>query len=490
MKLISPFLVAVSGVLTALAFPLQPIPNGAPLCLWPLVFIAPAIYFARLMQCETLREAACVSLIFACAWFFVAGVWVFRVFDALGWVLIWIPIVWIVVFGACAHLVRRAGWCELWSWPQLWLAVEFVRSEWSPLRFNWFFANVDPMNFTWFGLGHPRCDWVPAAQSADLIGGYGLSLAPVLTSLVIARLWIGRPVRFWAGIAVAGLLAAEAGYCVSAWRSEIAGPLIPVGVVQSERFDRDVLLGLTDELLAAAPETKVIVWPEESFSALQLDNLLLRRYAITKNVTLAVGVEEKQPEAGYRNVAWWITPNLELDRYFKQQRVPFVENHPRSEECKTFQLQIDGRDINVGILICYDVDFPWNPRRLVGDYGAELILMPTLDEVTWGGTQHAQHALLPRLRAIENRCSFVQAASSGYSQIIDTRGHVLAGVPFRMNMRPDRSPLYREGFATARVPARTSMSLYTRGGHWVMPVATLLAGLVLAGSLLRYSKIK
>ena len=29
--------------------------------------------------------------------------------------------------------------------------------------------------------------------------------------------------------------------------------------------------------------------------------------------------------------------------------------------------------------------------------------MPTLDEGGWGGTQHVEHSLLPRLRAIENR---------------------------------------------------------------------------------------
>jgi apolipoprotein N-acyltransferase len=488
MKPISIVLVALSGVFTALAFPLQPIPALGPMCLWPLIFVAPAIYFARLMQCDDWREAARVSLVFACAWFFVGGVWVFRVFDALGWVLIWIPIVWIVVFGICAHVVRRAGFSPLWSWPLLWLAVEHVRSEWSPLRLNWLFANVDPMNFTWFGLGHPRCDWAPAAQSADLIGGYGLSLAPVLTSLIIARWWIGWPIRFWPGIAIAGLLAAESGYCLHAWQSEISGPMVPVGVVQSERFELDVLLRLTDELLAAAPETKLVVWPEESFSSAANDQLTLRRYATTKGVTLAVGVEEKQENGGYRNVAWWLS-GATMDRYFKQMRVPFVEHHPHSEECKTFAFQLDNRVINVGILICYDVDFPWLPGRVVANCGAELILMPTLDEAIWGGTQHAQHSLLPRLRAIENRRSIVQAATSGYSQIIDPKGQELAGVPFRMNMRPERTTLYREGFASATVPARTALSPYTRGGYWVMPIATCFAFLVVAIALVRNLKV-
>jgi apolipoprotein N-acyltransferase len=490
MKLSSLVLVAIGGVLTAFAFPTQPIPYLAPLCLWPLVFIAPAIYFAKLIQCQSIWHATLVSLAFACAWFFVAGTWVFRMFDALGWVLIWLPVVAIVAFGVLAHIVRYAGCCELWSWPLVWMAIEFIRSEWSPIRLDLFSVHLDALNFTWFGLGHPRCAWAPAAQSADLIGGFGLSLVPLLTNLVIARWWIGKPIRFWSAVGVAGLLVADAGYCLAARQSEITGPKIPAGVVQSERFDRNVLLNLTDELLEAAPETKIVVWPEESFSGSQDSSVQLRNYSRQKGICLAVGVEEIQAQGSYRNVAWWITPTGQFERYFKQQRVPFVENHPRSEVCSTFPLQFDNRDVNVGILICYDMDFPWNPRRLVGECQADMILMPTLDEVNWGGTQHAQHALMPRLRAIENRRSIVQAASSGFSQIIDPHGNLLASVPFQMNLRPDRSPLYREGFATASVPTNKAVSPYTRGGHRVMPVMTLLTIVMVAVSISRYSRIK
>ena len=68
----------------------------------------------------------------------------------------------VVVFGICAQRLRHRA---LWAWPLVWLAIEFVRSEWSPLRFDLFSDTLDPMNFTWFGLGHPRLAYPAAAQS-------------------------------------------------------------------------------------------------------------------------------------------------------------------------------------------------------------------------------------------------------------------------------------------------------------------------------------
>jgi apolipoprotein N-acyltransferase len=126
------------------------------------------------------------------------------------------------------------------------------------------------------------------------------------------------------------------------------------------------------------------------------------------------------------------------------------------------------------VLICYDADFPTTARELTRA-GAEMLFMPTLDEGGWGGTQHVEHALLPRLRAIENRRPVVQAATSGVSQIIDERGRVLAEVPYRLNRRPQRATLFHEGFAHAAVSANAAKSVYTMWGYWFGPAVVILA---------------
>ena len=115
--------------------------------------------------------------------------------------------------------------------------------------------------------------------------------------------------------------------------------------------------------------------------------------------------------------------------------------------------------------------------------GAEILLMPTLDEGGWGGTQHVEHALLPRLRAIENRRPVVQAATSGVSQIIDDRGRVLAEVPYRLNRRPQRPSLFHEGTAHASIRPNGTMSVYSQFGFWFGPAMAAAAIAIVVASI-------
>jgi len=479
--------VALGGIATALAFPLHPIPYAAPLSLWPLIFVSLAPFFGRLLRCSTIWETVTTTLAFAVPWLFIAGVWVFRMFDALGWILIWLPIGALVIFAMAANFVRWCGYSVTWSWPLLWIAVEFIRSEWSPLRLNWLSAELDPLNFTWFGLGHPRLVWPPAAQSADLIGGYGLAFMPFLTNLMLASFWVFRAEvsRTFVGFVVlCGL--ADAGYCKWRWTQAADGNTIAVGVVQSERYDLSILKGLTETLLGAAPDTQLVVWPELAFSAKPGDQQAVHEFARLRKVTLVTGVEIPTAD-GYRNRAWWLPAHGEGQEYAKQTRVPFVERHSASDVCTTFVLPTPIGPVQVGVLICYDIDFARPARRLVNECGAEVIVLPTLDDVTWGGTQHFQHALLPRLRAIENRRPIVQAATSGVSQILDHRGQSLASVPFRLCTRPDRPTTYFEGFATANVFPQQFRSFYGVFGHLMGPIiASVALGLFFSVFLFRF----
>src|SRR5262249_26105951 len=141
------------------------------------------------------------------------------------------------------------------------------------------------------------------------------------------------------------------------------------------------------------------------------------------------------------------------------------------------------------LLICYDMDFAWNPRNLAVA-GAEFFCMPTLDDGAWGGTQHAQHALLPRLRAIENRRPVVQASTSGVSQIINDRGQVLNSIPFRLNLRPDRNSHYLEGYAAGEISPNSALSVYTRWGHWLGPAAAVSAAIMVIAASMRMSSTR
>ena len=367
----------------------------------------------------------------------------------------------------------------------LWIAVEFARSEWSPIRLDWFSSFLDPLRFSWLLLGHSRLAVPVLAQTADLWGGYGLSLAPFLANLLLAMAWVawrsGRPQPRWLALTTGLLILAEVGYGFLVLSSRPGeGIRIPVGVVQSERASRDVHRQWTEELLDRAPETRVVVWPENSFTPLAGDQEALQAFAQKRGIVLICGcftpAAADHPPA---NRAHWIPPSGPMGLYDKHERVPFVEWHPAGTTYPIFPFEVDETSVPAGIAICYDADFPMHVRRLV-QAGATWLALPTKDVGLWGGTEHAQHSLPSRLRAIENRRPIVQASSSGVSQIIDDRGIVLASLPYNL-VRGPTSP-YLEGTTSAVIQPRAALSLYTRGGYLLAPGITILAILLVAGS--------
>lgn len=466
------FWLIVGGLTTALAFPLQPDPTKAAFARWPLAWISLTPLFVQLWKSESYSAAVRCALLFAAPWFFLDCVWVFRVFDAYGWVLIWLPIGWIVLFGVLAHHVRVAGFSPWWSWPILWIAIEFIRSEWSPIRLDWFSSTLDPLRFSWLVIGHSRLSEPVMAQTADLWGGYGLSLAPLLSNLLLADWIVHRRVRAIALVAM--LIIVEIAYGMWTMSREAMNRGIDVGVVQSERGSLPVLQELTEKMLDEAQSVRIVVWPEESFSEQLGDLAILQAFASQHQIFLVVGAEFPVEGQPHENRAYVVTSNGEPGVYRKRERVPFVERHISQTKAPIFPLTINGQALQAGVLICYDADFPTTARELTRA-GAEILFMPTLDEGGWGGTQHVEHALLPRLRAIENRRAVVQAATSGVSQIIDEYGRVLAEVPYRLNRRPQRATLFHEGFAYAAVSPNAAMSVYTVWGYWFGPSVAVFA---------------
>jgi apolipoprotein N-acyltransferase len=51
-----------------------------------------------------------------------------------------------------------------------------------------------------------------------------------------------------------------------------------------------------------------------------------------------------------------------------------------------------------------------------------VLVAPTMDAISWGRVQHEHHALLFRLRTLENDRWLVRAASSGRSEVISPHG--------------------------------------------------------------------
>jgi apolipoprotein N-acyltransferase len=73
------------------------------------------------------------------------------------------------------------------------------------------------------------------------------------------------------------------------------------------------------------------------------------------------------------------------------------------------------------VAICYDFDAPAVAGSLVRS-GATVLVAPTLDAMSWTRAQHEHHALLFRLRAMENDRWLLRTSSSGRTEAISPRG--------------------------------------------------------------------
>jgi apolipoprotein N-acyltransferase len=117
-------------------------------------------------------------------------------------------------------------------------------------------------------------------------------------------------------------------------------------------------------------------------------------------------------------VAAVIDPTGTLMGTFPKQRpVPLMLDGTPGDRLPVFA--VDGGVL--GVAICYDYDAPAVCGALVRS-GATVLVAPTLDAMSWGRAQHEHHALLFRLRAVENDRWVLRAATSGRTEVISPSG--------------------------------------------------------------------
>jgi apolipoprotein N-acyltransferase len=119
---------------------------------------------------------------------------------------------------------------------------------------------------------------------------------------------------------------------------------------------------------------------------------------------------------------------------------------------------------SIGVLICYELIFPYLSRAEVIN-GAGLLVNMTND--AWYGRTSApyQHFSMAVFRAIENRRALVRAANTGISGFIDPAGRIIGS-----------TPLFEDAVMTKRVPVLKELTFYTRFGD-IFALACLAAAI-------------
>ncbi len=159
----------------------------------------------------------------------------------------------------------------------------------------------------------------------------------------------------------------------------------------------------------------------------------LSEMAARNGLTIVAGFAESDGDTIY-NSAVLTDGSGEFAVYRKSHLYgPYERRWFSVEEPRAILADVDG--VRVGMLICYDVEFPENVRRLA-KAGVDLVVVPTALPIGWSGSFIAEHMI--RVRAFENQVfvayinhcgadrNFVYA---GRSRIAAPDGSLLAEAP-------------------------------------------------------------
>ncbi len=404
-------------------------------------------------------------------------------------------------------LKRRTGLSFAVLLPMVWVV------------FEWLSGRVPDLRMTGEHLAHTVAGYPFLVQFADLVGPYGVTAVLLATNglLFEAIAGRGRPTARRALAALALLLGAVLAYDAWAWnRPEPEGRTLRVGMVQpniplSVKHDSTAGAEQLEKLRelshrAAQMGAELIIWPESARPG-ALKHWLDRpeTYALPDvsalarsiGVPLLVGVEYARVRSAQDydlyNAAMAVDAAGQLLEPWaaKIYLVPFVEATPFRS---LFGPLVEGRGgewhwleggfepgprsgvlrvagASVGVLVCYEQLFPDLARRLrVG--GSELQVVVTND--AWFGRSLFQpyQANAVRLRAIENRSTFVRVANTGISGFVDSYGRY-----------HQRTRLFEEAVEVRDVRLSKRTTVYDRAGDVVAWLA--LAGLLASPMIFR-----
>lgn len=312
--------------------------------------------------------------------------------------------------------------------------------------------------FPWGTLAAGQYLFLPAIQSASLLGSYFVTLV-IVTGCGYLALFARQPEKKAALAAGSALLAGNLALgCILLALPVSETETIRAAVVQgnigtSEKWESgraEEILSLYASLTeqAAAAGAELILLPESAVPIYFDENgVLYRTYAriaAEYGCTIATGVLVREGEVG-RNAFLAVYPDGSIsERYDKRHLVPFGEYLPFESLLKTLLPFLEdlnlgstqfvaGEDstvvplcgIETGALICYDSIFPPLAAESIRS-GAKLLAVVTND--SWFGdsaalSQHMSHSVL---RAVENGVCVVRAANTGISCIIGPKGELRA----------------------------------------------------------------
>ena len=492
-------LALASGVLLALAFPNY----NLPLLAWiSIALLVLASYGARL------RVSPLYGFLHGVAFYPICLPWIDVVMQQYGDVGPWTSAGILGLIAVAGGLI-----CAIFSWgvalasrkglacvlaPFLWVALEFLR------------GNLPIIAFPWNLIGYAASGNLALVQLTTVTGIYGLSFVVAGYGALLAYAILSGRQLAWKSLIVATavliFIAVGGRFFVPNATPRYIAHLVQTDFAQSYTYPPDWMQTHARDLdqlerisIGAARDVPgVIVWPEvpAPFS-LQDPNFAGRARQIARDSgqNFLVGVEDWKRNAAGK----WIATNsaVLLDpagqrifTYDKIHLVPFGEYVPL-RKWLTFagKLTADigdftpGTEYRVGrlpggtfsVFVCYEGVLPGAVRRFTAN-GADLLINISNDGWFGRSAAPAQHVMMARVRAVENRRWLLRDTNNGYTIDVDPYGRTVAKLPTDVRTELEAPYDFRSG-----------LTLYARFGNWLPWLCVIAAILLLSFAAIKRS---
>lgn len=354
----------------------------------------------------------------------------------------------------------------------------------------------------WNAPGYAADAFLPIAQTASLVGLYGLNFLVIFWAAAPALL-VGPGTivngRTSLLVVVASALIA---FAFGTWRLAHDGMaqqtaamirIVQPNVAQKDKWRPENRRWIYRRYLdmtgqeAAGRKPDVVIWPESALPAFLDEQEGTRReisQAAGAGVSMVLGSLRRGQGGVMHNSVLVLGENGRVaGRYDKQKLVPFGEFLPLANLLEPlglrklvampagFQAGQGPRTMHIGglpsfaPLICYEAIFP---RNLIDRRDRPQWLLNVTNDAWFGHSAGPyQHLAQARMRAIEEGLPLIRAANTGISVVVDPLGRVMHSLG-----------LGRQGIIDANLPAPIPPTLYGRYGDWLF---FILLGLAILG---------
>lgn len=446
---------------------------------WPLVFIAPSLFFLSLKNGE---RSFSKGFLFGFFFYLINSIFIsslnlshlsesslFRkLFPSLAYILvIFLEGIFAGVFAKAYSLISSKINKKMTPlvFSALWVIYEYILAY-----------PATPLGYPWGRICLPLASFPFLIQTASIFGMLFISFLIIYFSSSLAMSIDEKNIKYI--ISPVALLLANIICCSFLYFSPEDGIKIRVKCVQngygafekwvappSSIIEKSIEEFSGDDLILFA-ESAVPMYLNKSTFYNKLNNA-----AKENDVTVLIGaLYEKDDDTKFTSV--YLFP-AEVEKVFhKRHLVPYGEYYPLlnlfSKELAEAgfsmgdsSLPLKTDSLSLGPVICFDSMFPSYSRETVKN-GAEILCVSTNDSWFSKGRSAYLHLCHSVYRAVENKRFVARSASTGISAVIDSKGNILSYLD-----------IGKEGSLTEDAILKDNITLYTRFGDLPMIIFCL-----------------